>query len=252
MAFFSEHLVYRDPVTGIETLMDRAVILDDGRTVQGAPDDARTPNRIIRALVDALPTRDLAELRALPRPEVPLGENWERILMCPITSMLIAHPVILRETGQTYERDAILTWLEVNRVDPLTRDVIPEGSAPVVNQVVQAITDEYIALFPVDARPLRGLHEGALADRARIRELFGQFIEGSGTLLNALCLAGVAITAASSALTYAAGAAVSTVRDAALIAAEGTLEAGRVVATVFASSAEAPAAGGAGIPLPAP
>ena len=47
-------------------------------------------------------------------------EKLQSNLACPITSEIMIDPVILIETGQTYERKAIEKWLEQHNTDPLT------------------------------------------------------------------------------------------------------------------------------------
>ena len=42
-------------------------------------------------------------------------------ILCPITSQIMTDPVMI-ESGNTYEREAILKWLKNNNTDPLTND----------------------------------------------------------------------------------------------------------------------------------
>lgn len=41
--------------------------------------------------------------------------------LCPITLSLMENPVILVDSGQTYEKESITQWLQSNKVDPITK-----------------------------------------------------------------------------------------------------------------------------------
>ena len=41
-------------------------------------------------------------------------------LCCPISSELMKNPVIVVESGQTYDKESIMTWLAKHETDPLT------------------------------------------------------------------------------------------------------------------------------------
>ncbi len=45
-------------------------------------------------------------------------------IICPITFQIMNDPVMLVESGNTYERESILQWLEKNNTDPLTNEKI--------------------------------------------------------------------------------------------------------------------------------
>ena len=71
-------------------------------------------------------------------------------LLCPITHEMFRDPVMVMESGHTYERAAIKRHLQNNRTDPLTRDRI--GTVPVTNRIarnaVQAWLDENPGVTP--------------------------------------------------------------------------------------------------------
>ncbi|QYB17398.1 WD repeat, SAm and U-box domain-containing protein [Pacmanvirus S19] len=50
--------------------------------------------------------------------------KWEPVLICPITQSYIKDPVLLSETGNTYDREAIIKWLSVSDRDPLTNEIL--------------------------------------------------------------------------------------------------------------------------------
>lgn len=68
-------------------------------------------------------------------------EKMQSSLECPITQTLMVDPVILMETGQTYERKAIEPWLEKNATDPLTGVVVNDKKL-VSNFALKSLCDE--------------------------------------------------------------------------------------------------------------
>jgi hypothetical protein len=44
--------------------------------------------------------------------------------LCPITQEIMLDPVILTSSGHTYEREAIMQWVNQNGTDPLTREAV--------------------------------------------------------------------------------------------------------------------------------
>lgn len=54
--------------------------------------------------------------------ELEIPEDMKDII-CPITTEIMIDPVII-ESGNTYEREAILKWLEKNNTDPLTNEIL--------------------------------------------------------------------------------------------------------------------------------
>ena len=48
------------------------------------------------------------------------SDEWPEELVCPLTHELMIDPVMLFETGQTYERASIEKWLATHDTDPLT------------------------------------------------------------------------------------------------------------------------------------
>ena len=47
-------------------------------------------------------------------------------IICPITCCIMTDPVILMESGNTYEREAILKWVKQKKTDPLTNEAISD------------------------------------------------------------------------------------------------------------------------------
>ena len=63
-------------------------------------------------------------------------------LLCPITRVMFRDPVMLVESGHTYERAAIEQHLQDHRTDPLTRDRI--GAAPVTNRAMRNAVEAWL------------------------------------------------------------------------------------------------------------
>ena len=64
-------------------------------------------------------------------------------IICPITSQIMADPVVIA-SGHTYEREAILKWLENNNTDPLTNEKLSNKA------VMQNITMKKMIVSFVD------------------------------------------------------------------------------------------------------
>ena len=62
-------------------------------------------------------------------------------LVCPITSELMSDPVMTAD-GHSYERSAILKWLETHDTSPLTGAVLPSKSLK-DNHALSAAVDEW-------------------------------------------------------------------------------------------------------------
>ncbi len=72
-------------------------------------------------------------------------------IICPITSHIMTDPVILVESGNTYEREAILKWLKQKKTDPLTNEAISDDMiAPnrTVKRMIVSFLDKQIATNP--------------------------------------------------------------------------------------------------------
>ena len=72
-------------------------------------------------------------------------------IICPITSHIMTDPVMLTESGNTYEREAILKWLKVKKTDPLTNEAISDETiAPnrTVKRMIQSFLDKQRASNP--------------------------------------------------------------------------------------------------------
>ena len=59
-------------------------------------------------------------------------------LKCPITREYFKEPVTTN-TGQTYEKKAILEWLKKNKTDPLTRELITNLSPNVILKYISEL-----------------------------------------------------------------------------------------------------------------
>eukprot|EP00198_Chlamydomonas_reinhardtii_P002386 XP_001691722.1 low-CO2-induced U-box protein [Chlamydomonas reinhardtii] len=70
------------------------------------------------------------------------AEHAPRHLLCPITHLILTEPAVT-VTGATYERSAIIGWLQQARKDPLTgHEVSPEEVFP--NLAMYAVLEEYV------------------------------------------------------------------------------------------------------------
>ena len=72
-------------------------------------------------------------------------------IICPITSHIMTDPVMLMESGNTYEREAILKWLTLKKTDPLTNEAISDSTiAPnrTVKRMIVSFLDKQIATNP--------------------------------------------------------------------------------------------------------
>jgi len=99
-------------------------------------------------------------------------EKVEQSLMCPITLSTFVDPVVLAETGHTYEREAIETWLRNNalRCPKTSRQL--KSATLVPNYTVRAtLSDLGLQVAPLlpDAAPTAqlDLSEGALINAIR-------------------------------------------------------------------------------------
>ena len=52
-----------------------------------------------------------------------MADKYASCLICPITFPLFQDPVVA-EDGHTYERNAIIEWIQRNETSPLTREPI--------------------------------------------------------------------------------------------------------------------------------
>ena len=64
-------------------------------------------------------------------------------LCCPISSELMKNPVIVVESGQTYDRESIMTWLAKHKTDPLTNKEITNMQFA-INCVIKEQVEEWI------------------------------------------------------------------------------------------------------------
>jgi len=68
-------------------------------------------------------------------------EKVESNLECPLTHELFIDPVLLGDTGHTFERTAIEEWLQKKHTDPLSNDEL-ENIALVPNYTVKGLCDD--------------------------------------------------------------------------------------------------------------
>lgn len=72
-------------------------------------------------------------------------------LECPITQEIMTDPVILKETGQTYERNALVEWLKNHDTDPLTNQKLSDKGF-VANNMVKSLCEQYRQDHPEQSR----------------------------------------------------------------------------------------------------
>lgn len=67
--------------------------------------------------------------------------------ICPISQDIMTDPVILIETGATYERREILKWLSNHNTDPLTNEVL-KNKTIIPNRALRTAIEESNVLLP--------------------------------------------------------------------------------------------------------
>ncbi|CAF4854591.1 unnamed protein product [Rotaria sp. Silwood1] len=70
-----------------------------------------------------------------------MAENLGSCLVCPITFTLFCDPVVA-EDGHTYERQAVIDWIQQNSTSPLTREPITIAGLR-SNHIVRNLVDEF-------------------------------------------------------------------------------------------------------------
>ena len=84
------------------------------------------------------------------------GDNPPDFTLCPITHAIMRDPVILKETGQSYERDAISKWLSSHSSDPLSNTRIHDKTlipnVALKNAIAHVLSDHLVevTIFPLD------------------------------------------------------------------------------------------------------
>ena len=108
--------------------------------------------------------------RDLSSPDADLDLDPE-VLLCPITRVMFRDPVMVVESGHTYERSAILAHFERNGAkDPLTRRALSSTKVYTIwamRNVVQAWLDKHPGVTP-DGWDSRELLEPSKDDGTRI------------------------------------------------------------------------------------
>lgn len=65
--------------------------------------------------------------------------------VCSITGEIMRDPVVLVGSGNTYEREAIATWLRTHSTDPLSNVSIPKKDQVLVpNVALRSAIDEFV------------------------------------------------------------------------------------------------------------
>jgi ankyrin repeat protein len=86
--------------------------------------------------------------------KIPVPQNSVEIpddIICPITSHIMTDPVMLVESGNTYEREAIFAWLKTKKSDPLTNEVISNPTiAPnhMAKKLIASFLEKQRAIHP--------------------------------------------------------------------------------------------------------
>lgn len=70
-----------------------------------------------------------------------LDDDVPAYLCCPITQEIMKEPVLLVETGQTYEKSVIEEWLKNHDTCPITGVVLKSKATVVVYALKQAIAE---------------------------------------------------------------------------------------------------------------
>jgi hypothetical protein len=65
---------------------------------------------------------------------------------CPITLDLMRDPVILGNSGRTFEREAIVLWLNHHNTDPVTNEVL-QNTQLVTNYALRDAINAFIQLL---------------------------------------------------------------------------------------------------------
>ncbi len=72
-------------------------------------------------------------------------------ILCPITSQIMTEPVMLIDSGNTYEREGILQWLEKNNTDPLTNEILNNKSIKpnlMAKRLIVSFLDKHKLTYP--------------------------------------------------------------------------------------------------------
>jgi len=97
-------------------------------------------------------------------------EDEPEVLLCPITRSMFRNPVVLFDSGHTYERSAVLAHFERNGAkDPLTRRALSSTKVMTnwaMRNVVQAWLDKHTRVTP-DGWDSRELPEPSKDDGTR-------------------------------------------------------------------------------------
>eukprot|EP01126_Amoeba_proteus_P036078 TRINITY_DN3662_c0_g1_i1.p1 TRINITY_DN3662_c0_g1~~TRINITY_DN3662_c0_g1_i1.p1 ORF type:complete len:141 (-),score=31.01 TRINITY_DN3662_c0_g1_i1:124-546(-) len=70
-----------------------------------------------------------------------LDEDCPPSFLCPITQEIMVNPVLLLDTGSTYERRAIETWLQTKNTDPTSGVVLKNKTLVPILSLKNAIEE---------------------------------------------------------------------------------------------------------------
>ena len=57
-----------------------------------------------------------------------MRQNFQARFVCPITQDVMEDPVVVAQTGNTYERRAIEEWFATSNTDPLTNEELEDAT----------------------------------------------------------------------------------------------------------------------------
>jgi len=123
----------KNPLKHVEGMVDHVFLNDvleekkeeNGKDLEAKLEEMRQEKfdemRKLRQEMEKKRLRDLAALKSrMWKERDKVDESLSKSMECPITMEIMRVPTILVETGQSYEREAILEWLEAHDTDPLS------------------------------------------------------------------------------------------------------------------------------------
>ena len=97
---------------------------------------------------------------------------------CPITFDLFKDPVILGNTGHTFERAAITDWLESNTTDPLSNESLTDTTL-VVNFALRDAINDYLRRLCGNIVAPADLELGELIGSGSSKDVFRGMLAGN-------------------------------------------------------------------------
>lgn len=92
---------------------------------------------------------------------IPYTVTVKNIFICPITRNIINDPVVCQD-GYSYERDAIVDWLQTNDTSPVTRETVAHKQLypnNALKRIIQRYKKDNPHLFPVETEIDKCLEE---------------------------------------------------------------------------------------------